>query len=155
MLLVSSVATLYCNFTNFRCVKISLASGRGAFGVLNFGVRRCSRECLMYFSHWGVFLNSVKPLTTENTEYETTPEICKITVFYGAENNDLTRCRRMLGLMYDWVARLCWWAVFLYLGQQQRMEKDKLRFWGQDRRMHDRWLDVSLPGLHLQTKMEE
>ena len=32
------------------------------------------------FSHLGVFLISVKPLTTENTENKTTPKICKITV---------------------------------------------------------------------------
>ena len=35
----------------------------------------------MYFSHLGVSLISVKPLTTENTENKTTPKICKITVF--------------------------------------------------------------------------
>ena len=34
----------------------------------------------MYFSHLGVFLISVKPMTTENTENKTTPKICKITV---------------------------------------------------------------------------
>ena len=34
----------------------------------------------MYFSHFGVFLISVKPLTTENTENKTTPKICKTTV---------------------------------------------------------------------------
>ena len=34
----------------------------------------------MYFSHLGVSLISVKPLTTENTENKTTPKICKITV---------------------------------------------------------------------------
>ena len=33
----------------------------------------------MYFSHLGVFLISVKPMTTENTENKTTPKICKIT----------------------------------------------------------------------------
>ena len=33
----------------------------------------------MCFSHLGVFLISVKPLTTENTENKTTPKICKIT----------------------------------------------------------------------------
>ena len=36
---------------------------------------------LNVFSHLGVFLISVKPLTTENTENKTTPKICKITVF--------------------------------------------------------------------------
>ena len=35
----------------------------------------------MCFSHLGVFLISVKPLTTENTENKTTPKICKITVY--------------------------------------------------------------------------
>ena len=34
----------------------------------------------MHFSHLGVFLISVKPLTTEITENKTTPKICKITV---------------------------------------------------------------------------
>ena len=34
----------------------------------------------MCFAHLGVFLISVKPLTTENTENKTTPKICKITV---------------------------------------------------------------------------
>ena len=34
----------------------------------------------MCFSHLDVFLISVKPLTTENTENKTTPKICKITV---------------------------------------------------------------------------
>ena len=34
-----------------------------------------------FFSHLGVFLFSVKPSTTENTENKTTPKICKITVF--------------------------------------------------------------------------
>ena len=34
----------------------------------------------MCFSHLGVSLISVKPLTTENTEKKTTPKICKITV---------------------------------------------------------------------------
>ena len=34
----------------------------------------------MKFSHSGVFLISVKPLTAENTENKTTPKICKITV---------------------------------------------------------------------------
>ena len=34
----------------------------------------------MCFSHLGVFLISVIPLTTENTENKTTPNICKITV---------------------------------------------------------------------------
>ena len=33
----------------------------------------------MCFSHLGIFLISVKPLTTENTENKTTPKICKIT----------------------------------------------------------------------------
>ena len=36
---------------------------------------------LHVFSHLGVSLISVKPLTTENTENKTTPKICKITVF--------------------------------------------------------------------------
>ena len=34
----------------------------------------------MCFSHLGVLLISVTPLTTENTENKTTPKICKITV---------------------------------------------------------------------------
>ena len=39
---------------------------------------------LNVFSLLGVFLISVKPLTTENTENKTTPKICKITVFSGS-----------------------------------------------------------------------
>ena len=34
----------------------------------------------MYFYHLGVFLTSVKTLTTEITENKTTPKFCKITV---------------------------------------------------------------------------
>ena len=30
---------IYCNFTNCRCVKISVASDRGAFGVLSFATK--------------------------------------------------------------------------------------------------------------------
>ena len=33
-----------------------------------------------FYSHLGVFLISVKPLTTEITENKTTPKFCKITV---------------------------------------------------------------------------
>ena len=47
---------------------------------LNFGVRGCCRDRSMCFSHLGVFLISVKPFTTENTENKTIPKICKITV---------------------------------------------------------------------------
>ena len=39
---------------------------------------------LNVFSHLGVFLISVKPMTTENTENKTTPKICKITVHCAA-----------------------------------------------------------------------
>ena len=35
---------------------------------------------LNVFSHFGVCLISVKPLTAENTENKTTPKVCKITV---------------------------------------------------------------------------
>ena len=73
---------LYCNFTNFWCVKILVASDREAFGSLNFGIRGCGRDHSMCFSHLGVFLISVKPSTTENTENKTTPKICKITIFF-------------------------------------------------------------------------
>ena len=41
----------------------------------------------MCFPHLGVFLISVKPLTTENTEIKTTPKICKITVTENAINH--------------------------------------------------------------------
>ena len=34
----------------------------------------------MCFSHLGVFLILVKPMTTEITENKTTPKICKLTV---------------------------------------------------------------------------
>ena len=47
---------------------------------LNFGVRECCCDLSLCFSNLGVFLISVKPLTTENTENKTTPKICKITV---------------------------------------------------------------------------
>ena len=33
----------------------------------------------MYFTNFGVFLISVKPLTTENTKNKTAPKFCKIT----------------------------------------------------------------------------
>ena len=42
-----------------------------------------------------------------------------------------------------------------YLGQQRRMEKEKLRFWGGDKRIHERQPDVSPVGLHQWAKMEE
>ena len=42
---------------------------------LNFGVLGCCRDHSKCFSHLGVFLISVKPLTTENTENKTTTEI--------------------------------------------------------------------------------
>ena len=38
-------------------------------------------HCTMYFSHLGVFLVSVKPLTIENTENKSKPNMCKITAF--------------------------------------------------------------------------
>ena len=47
---------------------------------LNFGVGGCCCDRSMYFLHLGVFLISVKPLTSENTENKTTPKICVITV---------------------------------------------------------------------------
>ena len=39
-----------------------------------------------------------------------------------------------------------------YLGQQQRIEKDKVRFWGWNKSKHERWSDVPPPGLHHETK---
>ena len=68
----------YCIFTNFRCVKISVASDRGPFGVVQISVSVDAVVVAQRFSHLGVFLISVKPLTTENTEIKTTPRICKI-----------------------------------------------------------------------------
>ena len=71
----------YCNFTNFRCVKISVSSDRGAFGVVLISVSVdvvVITQCI--FLILGVFLISVKPMTTEITENKTTPKICKITV---------------------------------------------------------------------------
>ena len=53
---------------------------RSVWCSLNFDVRGSCRDCSVCFSHLGVFLISVKPLTTENTENKTTPKICKITV---------------------------------------------------------------------------
>ena len=51
----------------------------------------------MYVSHSGVFLISVKPMTTENTKNKTTPKICKITVYAmlwvcKTRESDLARC---------------------------------------------------------------
>ena len=45
----------------------------------------------MCFSHLGVFLISVKPLTTENTKNKTTPKICKITVMATRSTFQLDR----------------------------------------------------------------
>ena len=76
-----NVQRIYCYFTNFRCVENF--GGERSWSVRfrsNFGVRECCRCHSMYLSHLGVFLFSVKPLTTENTENKTTPKICKITV---------------------------------------------------------------------------
>ena len=72
----------YCNFTSFRCVKISVASEQGAFGLVIISVSWgwLNALSLMHFLILG-FLILVKPLTTENTENKTTPKICKITVY--------------------------------------------------------------------------
>ena len=51
----------------------------------------------MCFSNLGVFLISVKPLTTENTENKTTPKICKITVFNW--NKPMTRILQIFGVV--------------------------------------------------------
>ena len=47
----------------------------------------------MRFSHLGVFLILVKPLTTENAENKATPKICKITELYTGSKleNQFTR----------------------------------------------------------------
>ena len=50
----------------------------------------------MYFPHLGVFLISVKPLTTENTENKTTPKICKITVWLVARGREKLTFRELL-----------------------------------------------------------
>ena len=58
-----------------------MASDRGAFGFVLISVSvDADGDRSMYFSHLGVSLISVKPLTTENTENKTTPKISKITV---------------------------------------------------------------------------
>ena len=60
----------------------------------------------MYFSLLGVFLISVKPLTTEITENKTTLKFCKITVFLEIQSqNDrkklfLESSRRMIAKSY-------------------------------------------------------
>ena len=46
----------------------------------NFGIRERCHYHSMYFSHLGVFLISVKPLTTETAENKTTSKFCKTTV---------------------------------------------------------------------------
>ena len=56
---------------------------RSVWFRLNFGVCGCCRDHSMCFSHLGVFLISVKPLTTENTENKTGPKICKTTVHHN------------------------------------------------------------------------
>ena len=71
----------HCNFTNFRCAKILVASDHsGILFSLNFGVREYCGDHSTDSSHLGVFLISVKPLSTKNTENKTSPKICKITV---------------------------------------------------------------------------
>ena len=57
------------HFTNFRCVKISVASACEALGfIFIFGAGGCRHYYLMHFSYLVVFLVSVKPLTIENTK---------------------------------------------------------------------------------------
>ena len=59
----------YCNFTNFRCIKISVASDHRAFSLyLKFRCPWMPPQSLNVFSHLGVFSILVKPLTTENSE---------------------------------------------------------------------------------------
>ena len=68
-------------FTNFRRVKISVVSDRGAFGFVLISVSVAAAViALCIFLILGVFLISVKPPITENTEIKTTPKVCKITV---------------------------------------------------------------------------
>ena len=61
-----------------------MASNLGAFGVVKISVSvdavviaQCIFALIILI---GVFLISVKALTTENTENKSTPKICKITV---------------------------------------------------------------------------
>ena len=54
----------------------------------------------MCFSHFGVFLISVKPLATENTENKTTPKICKITVLFFRTG--------YLPLLFQWCCGCVW-----------------------------------------------
>ena len=68
-----------------------MASDRGAFGFVLISVSvDADGDRSMYFSHLGVYLISVKPLTTENTENKTTPKISKITVSQTASQTRTT-----------------------------------------------------------------
>ena len=110
----------YCNFTNFRCVKISVASDHSVRFSVNVGIRGCWRDHSMYFSHLGVFLISVKPLTTESTENKTTPKFCKITV--------LAECL----LFFHSFARVCAPLPALVLGPLRGRNCCCLWFWQLD-----------------------
>ena len=62
--------------------KFSVRFGNEQSRSVWFRVRGCGRDHSMYFSHLRVFLISVKPVTTENTENKTTPKFFKITVVW-------------------------------------------------------------------------
>ena len=67
----------------FRCGGITQRSV-----YFKFLCRRMLSWSLKVFSHSGIFLISVKPLTTENSENKTTPKICKkmtVYVLLGAQ----------------------------------------------------------------------
>ena len=60
----------------------------------------------MHFCYLGVFLISVKPLTTVKTEYKTTPKVCKITVIQ----------RNIIQLLSWWLMCSCQiivWSVWV------------------------------------------
>ena len=84
----------YCNFTNFRCVKnFGTERSPSVWFRLNIGVRGCCCDHSMHFSRLGVFLISVKPLTTENTKNKTTQKICKVTVTHSPLCKELIKTK--------------------------------------------------------------
>ena len=74
----TALLSVNCNFTNFRCVEIRWrAIAERSVSVDAVVIAQC------IFSHFGVFLISVKPLTTESTENKTTPKIVKLQYHWG------------------------------------------------------------------------
>ena len=79
--------TFWLGASNFRWRVIAARS-------VDFKFRTVSMDAVgiaMCFSHLGVFLMSVKPLTTENTKNKTLPKICKITVASTASDSNTLR----------------------------------------------------------------